>query len=81
MTDKVDEIALRVLKAVNDCKNGRITNEELRSKMFQAYGELEESQLRIIAELRSHAGETGSPLADAAADVLEAEFRKGAGNA
>jgi hypothetical protein len=81
MTDKTDEIGLCLLKAVDDCKNGLITDEELRSKMFQAFGELQQGQLRIIEELRGHARERGSPLADAAADMLEADFRKGAGNA
>jgi hypothetical protein len=81
MTDKVEEIASGLLKALDDCKNGLITDEEFRSKMFQAVGELEAGQWRIIEELRSRARESGSLLSDVAADALEADFRKGAGNA
>ena len=81
MTDKSDEVASRILKAVGDWKRGLITQDELRSMMFQAAAELEESQWRIIDDLRTRAPENESELASDVADALEAILREGSGSA
>ena len=74
MIDKFDGIRSRLLDAIADCKQGRISRQHLRAAMFQMAAELEEDQWKVIEDLRSHG-------ADAVADVLEATLREGSGNA
>ena len=73
MSDDAEGVALRMQKAIDDCKQGLITKEELRAIAFQAAGELELGQWRIIENLRM--------LSPEVADVLKAKLREGSGNA
>lgn len=81
MGDLVDDVAQRMLKAVADCREGRITPEELRTMMLKAHGEIEASQWKQIEDLRTNPPEDKRELARALADLFEAELRKGVGNA
>jgi F0F1-type ATP synthase membrane subunit b/b' len=73
MSDDAEDVTSRMLKAIDDCKQRLITKEELRSIAFQAAGELELGQWRIIENLRARSPEI--------ADVLAAKLREGSGNA
>jgi hypothetical protein len=73
MSDDTEDIASRMQKAIDDCTQGLITKEELRSIAYQAAGELELGQWRTIENLRL--------LSPEVADVLEAKLREGSGNA
>jgi hypothetical protein len=73
MSDDAEDVTSRMQKAIDDCKQGLISREELRSIAFQAAGELELGQWRVIENLRM--------LSPEVADVLEAKLREGAGNA
>ena len=82
MSDKIEqEVFLRLQKAFDDCKNGLITSDDLRSKLFDEYAVLDEYQWRIIKNLRTEAPEKERELASQMADLLEAEMRRGAGTA
>jgi hypothetical protein len=73
MSDDAEDVTSRMQKAIDDCKQGLISREELRSIAFQAAGELELGQWRVIENLRM--------LSPEVADVLEAKLREGSGNA
>jgi hypothetical protein len=73
MSDDAQDIASRMQKAIDDCKQGLITKEELRSIAFRAAGELELGQWRTIEDLRL--------LSPEVAAVLAAKLREGSGNA
>jgi hypothetical protein len=73
MSDDTEDVTSRMQKAIDDCKQGLISKEELRSIAFQAAGELELGQWRTIENLRV--------LSPEVADVLEAKLREGSGNA
>jgi hypothetical protein len=55
MSDGTEDVTSRMQKAIDDCKQGLITKEELRSIAFQAAAELELGQWRIIENLRAFA--------------------------
>ena len=75
------EIIEGLLKVHEDFMAGRITKEECVAKFYEAAGKLELSQWKIIENLRTKAPEGQRELASNVADLLEAELRKGSGNA
>lgn len=79
MSDEL--IAAQLLKAVEDCKKGLITREELRGQFLQAADTLEVEQWQIIQNLRTKAPEDQRDLAQDVAKLLERELRKGSGTA
>jgi hypothetical protein len=82
MADKFErEMMSRLQTAVDELKRGKITKDECLARVYQVAAMAEEDMRRIIEELRTQAPENEREWAREVADLLEAELRKGSGNA
>jgi hypothetical protein len=81
MNDWEREALSRLRNWFDDYKKGRITKEDLVQKLFEEAAVHGEEQWRILENLRTQAPEPERELARQVADLLEAELRKGSGNA
>jgi Asp-tRNA(Asn)/Glu-tRNA(Gln) amidotransferase B subunit len=79
--DEEREVLARMLKAVDECKRGVITRDELRRRLYEEAARQEQEQWRIVEDLRTNAPEDQRELAQAVANLLEGELRKGHGHA
>ena len=79
--DEYQEAIKRMLGAVELCKRGTITTDELRRLVYEEAARQEEAQWRIVEDLRTNAPEDQLELARSVADILEKELRKGHGRA
>ena len=79
--DEYQEAIERMLRAVELCKRGTITTDELRRLFYEEAARQEEAQWRIVEDLRTNAPEDQRELARSVADILEKELRKGHGHA
>jgi Asp-tRNA(Asn)/Glu-tRNA(Gln) amidotransferase B subunit len=81
----MDEFEATILsqfrQIVDEVKEKKITRQEAVARLHELAGTIEEDQWRIVDDLRTRAPEDESELARAVADLLEAELRKGSGNA
>jgi hypothetical protein len=75
------EVLSRLRTIFEERKRGVITKDEAVRRLYQEAAIQEEDQWRIIEELRTQAPENERELARQVADLLEAELRKGSGNA
>jgi len=79
--DLAEQVLARTLEALDDWKNGVITGEDFKRKLFEGYAAIEQNQWRTIEELRTRAPEGERELAREVADWMERQLRKDSGNA
>lgn len=75
------DILAKFREIIDLVKSKEITAQEAQARLRKLAGELETDQWQIIDDLRHRAPQDEAELARAIAAVLEAELRKGSGNA
>jgi hypothetical protein len=79
--DEEHEALERIRQAIDSCKRGIITRDELRRRLYDEAARQEQAQWRIVEDLRTKAPENERELGQLVADLLEEELRKGHGHA
>jgi hypothetical protein len=81
----MDEFEAKVLdqfrQIIDQVRNKKIIRQEAIARLYELAGTIEGDQWRVIDDLRTRALKNESELARAVAELLEAELRKGSGNA